>query len=115
MLTVAYASHTAHLDHLTGQGLLVLPDPADDVRDPLAPGSSLHAADWNAAVRALAADGWELLEGWDGVPLREGVTIDGRDVLGLSHAEPVSSADDVETLAAAARELAKAARTSLQM
>ena len=40
--TVRYACHTAYLDPFTGEGLLVLPLPADDMH---VTGPSLHASD----------------------------------------------------------------------
>lgn len=55
--TLRTAAHVAHLDPLTGEGLLVLPHPEHDVRDPFnskGPGS-VHGVDWHAMVSALDA------------------------------------------------------------
>ncbi len=63
--TLRYACHTAHLDPMTGEGLLVMPHPIDDLR--LAAGG-LHEADWQQVVASLDRQGWEPSEsdygGW---------------------------------------------------
>lgn len=51
MHTYSYACHTAHLDPVTGQGMLVMPHPADDVLDPFDPGMTLPSADLVAVGR----------------------------------------------------------------
>lgn len=44
MLTMDSTCHTAHLDPMTGEGLLTLPRPSDDLLLSLGE-ASLHAAD----------------------------------------------------------------------
>jgi hypothetical protein len=89
--TIRYAAHVAHLDALTGEGLLLLPLVADDVRDPLGHGS-LHAADWDAVVRHLDGLGWDPTEAEDGGLCYVGRTRDGRTVVGLYGRAPVITA-----------------------
>ncbi|MGW6131340.1 hypothetical protein ACWFNE_15060 [Cellulomonas sp. NPDC055163] len=87
--SVTFASHVAHLDPMTGYGVLVRPDPSRDLADPMRPGLSLHSADWDAALLRLDALGWEPLgDEWD-VPTWEGSTADGREVVALYGRTPV--------------------------
>ncbi|MEV4492723.1 hypothetical protein AB0K04_21720 [Micromonospora coxensis] len=102
--TVSYASHTAHLDPMTGEGLLILPRVADDI-DPLGGMVTLHAADWDAAVRDLDQRGWQPSEDDSGDLVHVGTTVDGRPVIGLYGREPITSAPSVEQAAEAWREL----------
>ena len=90
MLTVRTAVHVAHLDPMTGFGLLVRPALADDLPSPVL-GPSLHEADWNGMVRRLAALGWQPAEDddIDDVPRVVGYTPDRREVVGLVADEPV--------------------------
>jgi len=61
MFTVQFAAHVTYLDPMTGQGLLVRPDPADDQwLDGMV---SLQAADWDSAMDRLRGLGFEPLEG----------------------------------------------------
>ena len=60
MVTLTYACHTAHLDPMTGNGLLVLPRTDHDLRLDV---TSLHAADWDHVMVELALLGWEPTEG----------------------------------------------------
>jgi len=53
--TVRYACHIAYLDPFTGEGMLVLPQPRDDMH---LSGPSLHASDWEAVMSDLVARGW---------------------------------------------------------
>jgi hypothetical protein len=91
MQTIAYAAHVAHLDPVTGEGLLVRPPAADDLVDRLGHGS-LHEADWNAAVRHLDDLGWEPSEDEVGGLCHVGHTRDGRAVVGLYGRAPVITA-----------------------
>ena len=100
MLTVTYAGHVAHLDPLTGEGLLVRPLPADDMPDPLA-GPSLHEVEWGAVMRHLDGLGWEPSEDEGGDLCHLGYTQDGREVVGLYGREPVTSMPSIPEQAAA--------------
>lgn len=73
------AAHVAHLDPMTGSGVLVLPSPADDIWL----GGSLNGTDWDSAVRSLAALGWEPLLGDDDCWIEEGQTRQGCPVVAL--------------------------------
>ena len=54
--TIALGSfHTAHLDPVSGYGLVVCPRPQDDV---VLEGDSLMAAAWDHACEALSSLGW---------------------------------------------------------
>lgn len=63
--TVRYATVTAYLCPMTGEGLLVRPRPSLDMPNPLG-GASLQAADWDHAVADLYRRGWDLSEDDDG-------------------------------------------------
>ncbi|MEV0733303.1 hypothetical protein [Polymorphospora sp. NPDC050346] len=110
--TLTYASHTAYLDPMTGEGLLVLPLVADDI-EPVAGMASLHAADWDHAIRDLHRQGWEPSEDDDGGTIRVGTTADGRDAIGLYGKHPVISLPSVEQAAEAMRDLLAVARVVL--
>ncbi|GIG92370.1 hypothetical protein [Plantactinospora endophytica] len=102
--TVAYASHTAHIDPMTGEGLLVLPRVADDI-DPLGGVVTLHAADWDHAIGDLGQRGWQPSEDDGGDLVHVGTTVDGRPVIGLYGREPVTSLPSVDQAAESWREL----------
>ncbi|GAB3986126.1 hypothetical protein V1634_29155 [Plantactinospora veratri] len=102
--TITYADHVAHLDPVTGEGLLILPRVADDI-DPLAGPTTLHAAGWDHAMRDLDRRGWEPSEDDSGDLVHVGTTADGRPVIGLYGREPVTSTPSVEQAAEAWREL----------
>lgn len=104
-VTITTAAHVAHLDPVTGEGLLVLPHPADDVRDPFATGSA-HEADWTVMVRRLDRLGWEPSEGEDGGLCEVGSTADGRTVVGLYGRDPIRSMPGLDEVAAAGQALA---------
>jgi hypothetical protein len=89
MQSVAFASHVALLDPLTGEGLLVLPLAADDLGDPLG-GRSLHEVEWSGVVRHLDSLGWEPSQAEDGGLCFVGCTREGREVVGLFGREPVT-------------------------
>ena len=103
--TLAFASHVAHLDPLTGEGLLVLPLPTDDLRDPLG-GRPLHEVEWAAVLRHLDALGWEPTEDEDGGLCHVGYTPEGREVVGLYGRVPVLSLPSIPEQAAALHDLA---------
>ncbi|MCU1675621.1 MAG: hypothetical protein JWM93_379 [Frankiales bacterium] len=88
--TITYACHIAHLDAMSGVGVLIRPRPADDLRDPCG-GASLHARDWNAVMRDLALRGWEPSEDDDGGLCHVGYTADGLDAVALYGHEPLTA------------------------
>ena len=102
--TVRYACHTAYLDPFTGEGLLVLPLPADDMH---MTGPSLQASDWEAVMDDLTANGWQPSESeGTGEWIFDGVTADeGRDVIGLFGLDPIISDPSLEELERASAEL----------
>lgn len=104
MTTLRTASHEAHLDHLAGVGLLILPLSRDDVPDPCS-AHTLHSTDWGSMVRLLDSHGWEPMEGEDGDVMVDGVTEAGRTALALHCREPISDHFDPIAWASAFREL----------
>ena len=109
MHTIQFASHTAHLDPMTGQGILVRPDPADDQwLDGMV---SLHAADWDHAIAELDRLGWEPLESEeaDGTPMFAGMTADGRDAIALYGRESITTMPTLAEVAEASHELMRLA------
>jgi hypothetical protein len=101
--TVRYACHTAYLDPFTGQGELVLPLPADDLR---MTGPSLHASDWEAVIDDLTANGWQPSESSEtGEWVFDGETTEGRDVIGLFGLDPIVSDPSLEEMCRASAEL----------
>lgn len=123
MKKITYAAHVAYLDPMTGQGLLVLPEPTDDLyglatADPSAPipgavsaeAYSLHSADLASAVRDLRAAGWVLAEDEDGwTPLTVGEDAHGRAVVALCGLSPIIGEPSLDEMAEADRELAELA------
>ena len=106
MHTITFAAHVAHLDPMTGEGLLVRPKPADDLSLSMV---SLHAADWDAAITHLRELGWEPTEDEDGLPMFDGMTTDGREVVGLYGREPITTMPTLAEAAGATEELARLA------
>jgi len=108
MQTLTFAAHTAYLDLMTGTGLLVRPDPADDQwLDGMV---SLHAADWDSAMDRLRGLGWEPLESEeDDGTMFAGVTQDGRDTIALYGHEPITSMPSIMEIGEATEELARVA------
>lgn len=89
MFTITFAAHMAYLDPWTGEGLLVRPHPGDDLS--LGGVVSLHAADWDRVIAELDRLGWEPTEDEDGLPMFDGMTTDGREVIGLYGREPITT------------------------
>ena len=108
MQTIAAAAHTAYLDVMTGEGLLVLPHADDDLGSPLGV-ASLHEADWNAMLRTLDHLGWEPTEGEGGDLCAVGEDADGRTVVGLYGREPITSEPRLDETEASLARLAEAA------
>lgn len=104
-VTISTASHTAYLDPMTGEGLLLLPDPGTDVRHPFAHGSA-HEADWTVMVRRLDGLGWEPTADEDGSMLEAGTTADGLTVVGLYGLDPIKSMPSMEDQAQSGQALA---------
>jgi hypothetical protein len=103
--SVVSACHVAHLDDVTGCGVLVRPRPSEDVACPF-PGPSLHEADRRAVLHFLDDQGWEPIEDVDQDPgCVEGYTADGRQVIGLYGRNPLRSTVDVDELAESFAEL----------
>lgn len=111
MHTIRTAAHTAHLDPMTGEGLLVLPNPREDVPDPFsslgacATADSVHAADWDQMVRALDGLGWEPTQDEDGGWLDAGRTRDGRPIIGLYGRDPITADPTLAEVASASAAL----------
>jgi hypothetical protein len=82
--------------------VLVLPLPSDDMR---VSGPSLHASDWEAVMRDLAANDWQPSESETGEWVFCGETAEGRDVIGLLGLDPIVSEPSLEEMARASAEL----------
>jgi len=91
---------------MTGEGLLVRPKPADDMSVGM---PSLHAADWDRIIAELDRLGWEPTEDEDGLPMFDGMTTDGREVVGLYGREPITTMPTFAEAAEATEELARLA------
>ncbi len=78
--------HDAHLDLVTGLGLVVLPAPGTDV---VLDRASVHAAAWDDLVGRLAKLGWT--PATDGAAPRKfvGVTSEGRPVVEVAGEMPI--------------------------
>lgn len=116
MHIIRTAAHVAYLHPLTGEGLLILPHPEQDVRDPFAGprSASLHASDWQAIVSQLRGEGWEPSEDEDGGWVDEGLSYDGRQIIGLYGWDPITSDPALDVLVNASAELIALARSSAQ-
>lgn len=73
--------HTAHLDPVTGVGLVVCPRPEDDV---WLDGESLMASAWNEATAKMVRAGWSPVRDVNGFLRYEGCTADGSLVVSAS-------------------------------
>lgn len=101
-MKITFAAHVAIFDPMTGQGLLVLPEPEHDLADPFTGSGSLHSADWNALVSHLATFGIEPQEDDEqpGAVQFVGLTRDGREVLAL-YGPAVTSEPSIAEMASA--------------
>lgn len=119
MRTIENATHTAIVDPMMGVGVLILPNPDQDVA-PISTRrtietstgplqtidmSSLHMAGWNDIMRRLCAEGWEALEDEDGSPTVEGVRPDGSPVYSLYGLDPIHSQPSLDQIAGSGAEL----------
>jgi hypothetical protein len=96
------AFHLAYLDVTTGVGMLVLPRSDENVWLGV---DSVQAADWDTAIRRLDSLGWEpLTDEWD-LPMVEGTTPDGCEVVALYGRDPIVSQPDFGDLRASATAL----------
>lgn len=113
MNTITYAAHVALFDPMTGQGLLVLPEPERDLADPFTGAGSLHSADWDAVMRHLAALGIEPQEDDEqpGTVQFVGLTRDGREVLAL-YGPAITNEPSIPEMAEAFAEMATLAGLS---
>jgi hypothetical protein len=128
LVTVETGAHVAVLDVMTGQGLLVLPRPPDDVADPepaaavtlASPGGvllareapgTLHSADLSVMLGKLARLGWDVLCEDDGAPLEDLPTDSGRTTWGLYGLHPVYGDPPLDRMAEASAALLDAARS----
>jgi hypothetical protein len=67
---------------------------------------SLHESDWEAVIDDLTANGWQPSESEEtGEWVFDGVTAEGRDVIGLLGLDPIVSEPSLEEMARASREL----------
>jgi hypothetical protein len=105
MNTIKFAAFVAHLDPVTGEGLLVMPRPEDDLS---LGGVGLHEADWDHVIAELDRLGWEPTEE-DGGVCYDGDTTDGRAVIGLGCREPITAMPTLAKAAEAIEELARLA------
>jgi hypothetical protein len=127
LVTVETGAHVSVLDVMTGQGLLVLPRPPDDVVDPeparvvtLATSDgpllareaaqTLHSADLSVMVERLARLGWDVLTDDDGDPMEDMPTDTGRATWGLYGLHPVYGDPDLSRMAEASSALLDAVR-----
>jgi hypothetical protein len=108
--TITTACHVAHLDAMTGEGLLVVP--RADCDTALSPGgASLHAADELALLRDLDALDFELSLDEDDQPwVHVGRTEDGRQVYVLYGRDPIVCTPSLEEQIDAVAALSKLAR-----
>jgi hypothetical protein len=105
MNTIRFATCTAYIDPITGEGLLVMARPEDDLT---LGGVGLHEADWNHAIAELDRLGWEPTEE-DGGVCYDGDTMDGRAVIGLGCREPITTMPTLTECAEATGKLARMA------
>jgi hypothetical protein len=109
MNTIEFAVHTVYLDPVTGQGLLVVGLPEDDLS---LGGVSLHEADWNHAIAELDRLGWEPTEDDEDEEVGvcyDGDTLDGRAVIGLYGREPITPMASIRECGMASQELMRLA------
>jgi len=109
-ITIRFAVHVAYLNPVTGDGLLVMARPEDDL---MLDGGSLHSADWTYAIAELDRLGWEPTEDDDGGFCYDGDTLDGRAVFGLYGREPITPLASIRECGEASQELARLAGLAL--
>lgn len=118
--TIPFAAHTAHLDPVTGNGLLVLPDEDSDMRATAVSDrtisidgedrtildcQSLYEADWGHVIRELDRLGFEPSEADDGGWIEDEPTSSGRLVIGLYGRTPFGGDPTIEECGRAFAEL----------
>ena len=101
MQTLELGGFLAALDPMTGSGLLALAAPTG-----ISVGlDSLDAAEWESAFTQLRTLGWVPSEDARGDFCHEGMTPDGRSVIGLYGLDPVCADPTIEACADAFAEL----------
>lgn len=96
--TIALGSfHTAHLDPMSGYGLVVCPRPQDDV---VLDGDSLLAAAWDHACTGLSSLDWAPVHDDAGVLSYLGTTSDGSPVVEARAVDRPLAVPDAETMRA---------------
>jgi hypothetical protein len=113
MNTITFAVHVAYLDPMTGQGLLVMARPEDDLS---LGGGGLHEADWDHAIAELDRLGWEPTEDDEDEEIGvcyDGDTLDGRAVIGLYGREPITPLASIRECGEANQELMRLAGLAL--
>lgn len=105
MRTIRSGCHIAHLDDLTGVGMLVCPAPEDDLPMMGDTSTGLHEADWNSITDRLYLEGWEILMDDDDLHIEEGRTARGEHVIALYGLSPVIEQPCMEHLTQAHAEL----------
>ena len=94
--TIALGSfHTAHLDPVSGYGLVVCPRPQDDV---VLEGDSLMAAAWDHACEALSSLGWAAVRDDAGFLSYLGANDEGRLVVEARSLLLPQATPDAETM-----------------
>ena len=94
--TIALGSfHTAHLDPVSGYGLVVCPRPQDDV---VLDGASLMIAAWDHACEALSSLGWAAVRDDAGNLSYLGANDEGRLVVEARSMLRSEIAPDAETM-----------------
>lgn len=107
MRSRTWASHAAHLDDMTGIGLLVIPNADSD----LSTGGphTLHSAGQDKAIDDLRAEGWEpLADEYGGLFYDKRTTLSGDRVVSLWSHAPIISRPTLEEESRAMVELATA-------
>lgn len=101
--------HTAHLDPMTGEGLILVPRRDSDLS--LSAGAaSLHAADELTMMRDLDALGFELaLDEVEAPWVHVGWTADGREAFALYGRDPITSVPTPQEQAESLTELRRLA------
>ncbi|QCX26423.1 hypothetical protein [Nocardioides jishulii] len=100
------ALRVAHLDHMTGVGMLACPPVNSNV---FLGSASVNGADWDSALRVLDGMGWEVLGDENGLPVVEGVGHNGGEVVALYGRAPITSRPDMSEIAEAGAALASIA------
>ncbi|GEP32753.1 hypothetical protein NSZ01_05210 [Nocardioides szechwanensis] len=108
--TIETGNYVAHLHPMSGEGVLVCPNPSRNV---WLGAESVHEADWNAMIRRLDAVGYELSDDERGhAPVECGQTRDGRAIVGLFGRDPIVTDPPLDLIAAGSQALMLRARVT---